>query len=128
LLGEDTDADTQRWATEGYAYLTLDADVKVYFIYFGLFNCAQEYVVSNLDILRAILRLCTDGGKPNLPLLIFAPANLWYLPLLIFGSHHSDRSVHYSVANMLVNLGNAYDMPEETEERKQMKKLGKSSI
>ncbi len=36
----------------------------------------------------------------------------------------TDRTVHFSAANMLVNISNAFDKPEETEERQQMKKLG----
>jgi len=36
-----------------------------------------------------------------------------------------DPTVQYGLANMLVNITNSYDVPENTEERESMKKLGK---
>ena len=42
--------DVQRWAAEGMAYLSLDADVK-------------ELVIQDDDVLRAIHRVCMSGGE-----------------------------------------------------------------
>ena len=37
----------------------------------------------------------------------------------------ADSNVQFSIANMLVNLTNSFDRPDESEEREQLKKLGK---
>ena len=38
----------------------------------------------------------------------------------------ADKSVQFSMANMLVNITNSYDKPDKTEEREAMEKLGMS--
>ena len=84
LIGEDKTLDCKKWASEGLAYLTLDADVK-------------EMIVGDKKILKTVAALCKEG----------------------------DPTVQYGLANMLVNVANAYEVPENTEERESMKKLGK---
>lgn len=58
----------------------------------------QELIVDDDEVLRNIRAVCKDG----------------------------DKTVQFGLANMLVNITNSYDKPEETEERKQMRQLGGS--
>lgn len=57
----------------------------------------KEYAVHDPEILAALLDVCNTG----------------------------DKSVQFSMANMLVNVTNTYDKPEQTEEREAMEKIGK---
>ncbi len=53
LVDAGREFDCRRWASEGLAYLTLDADVK-------------EYIVSDEKILEALLSVClSEGGCLN---------------------------------------------------------------
>lgn len=49
LVDSGRSMDCRKWATEGLAYLSLDADVK-------------EFVVNDDEVLKAIRTVCIDGG------------------------------------------------------------------
>ena len=49
LVGEGIDNEIRKWAAEGYAYLTLDADVK-------------EAVIEDDEVLQALLKLTSEAG------------------------------------------------------------------
>eukprot|EP01147_Barroeca_monosierra_P000825 gene825-4105_t len=97
LLDSTQDQDIRKWASEGMAYLSLDADVK-------------EYIVGDTDVLNAVHQVCL--GEACLQLCFGFYAN-------------TDMTIQFSMANMLVNLTNSFDKPEMTEEHEQLKKLGK---
>eukprot|EP00041_Stephanoeca_diplocostata_P036256 m.1313060 g.1313060 ORF g.1313060 m.1313060 type:complete len:1076 (+) comp24832_c0_seq3:173-3400(+) len=59
LIDESMDLDCRKWASEGLAYLTLDADVK-------------EMIVGDKKVLKVIKNLCLDGD----PTVQFGLANL----------------------------------------------------
>lgn len=84
LVDERKDLDCAKWASEGLAYLSLDADVK-------------EMVVGDKKILKVIKKLCLDG----------------------------DPTVQFGLANLLVNVTNTFDIPETSEEKETLKKIGK---
>jgi hypothetical protein len=48
LTGSDKTLDCRKWASEGLAYLSLDADVK-------------EMIVGDKKVLKVIKSLCIDG-------------------------------------------------------------------
>lgn len=72
----------------------------------------QEYVVNDAEILKVMKTLALEGGIALLMTLVT--------------NERADKTVQYSIANMLVNLTNSFDKPEATEEQEHMKKLGKS--
>ena len=64
------------------------------------------------EILAAVLGVCRDGGEllSNIAITTF--------------TSFTDKSVQFSIANMLVYITNSFDKPDKTEEREQMEKLG----
>eukprot|EP00056_Hartaetosiga_gracilis_P005802 m.89143 g.89143 ORF g.89143 m.89143 type:complete len:1024 (+) comp12287_c0_seq2:79-3150(+) len=59
LISTDYDEDTRKWASEGLAFLSLDADVK-------------EFIISDENILKAVHKVCMGED----PMLQFSLANM----------------------------------------------------
>ena len=47
-----------------------------------------------------------------------------YIYIFIYMYIYSDKTIQFGLANMVVNLTNAYDVPEVTDEQIAMKKIG----
>ncbi|KAM7067988.1 protein unc-45 homolog B isoform 1-T3 [Molossus nigricans] len=87
LCNVSIDTRTRRWAVEGMAYLTLDADVK-------------DDFVQDIPALQAMFEMAKT----------------------------SDKTILYSVATILVNCTNSYDVKEVIPELVQLAKFSKQHV
>ncbi|XP_005860272.1 PREDICTED: protein unc-45 homolog B [Myotis brandtii] len=87
LCNASIDTRTRRWAVEGMAYLTLDADVK-------------DDFVQDIPALQAMFEMAKT----------------------------SDKTILYSVATILVNCTNSYDVKEVIPELVQLAKFSKQHV
>ncbi|KAM9209864.1 protein unc-45 homolog B isoform 2-T2 [Dugong dugon] len=87
LCNVSIDTRTRRWAVEGLAYLTLDADVK-------------DDFVQDIPALQAMFELAKS----------------------------SDKTILYSVATILVNCTNSYDVKEVIPELVQLARFSKQHV
>ncbi|XP_016062521.1 PREDICTED: protein unc-45 homolog B [Miniopterus natalensis] len=87
LCNPSIDTRTRRWAVEGMAYLTLDADVK-------------DDFVQDIPALQAMFEMAKT----------------------------SDKTILYSVATVLVNCTNSYDVKEVIPELVQLAKFSKQHV
>nr|KAF6417585.1 unc-45 myosin chaperone B [Molossus molossus] len=90
LCNVSIDTRTRRWAVEGMAYLTLDADVK-------------DDFVQDIPALQAMFEMAK-------------------------ASRTSDKTILYSVATILVNCTNSYDVKEVIPELVQLAKFSKQHV
>ncbi|KAB1265155.1 Protein unc-45-like protein B [Camelus dromedarius] len=128
LCNASIDTRTRRWAVEGLAYLTLDADVK-------------DDFVQDIPALQAMFELAkASSGRMNkrdksqerkllgssglfsgsfcaCPL--FSPTSCLQTP---------DKTILYSVATTLVNCTNSYDVKEVIPELVQLAKFSKQHV
>ncbi|KAM9209863.1 protein unc-45 homolog B isoform 1-T1 [Dugong dugon] len=89
LCNVSIDTRTRRWAVEGLAYLTLDADVK-------------DDFVQDIPALQAMFELAKASS--------------------------SDKTILYSVATILVNCTNSYDVKEVIPELVQLARFSKQHV
>ncbi|EHB05114.1 unc-45-like protein B [Heterocephalus glaber] len=103
LCNATIDTQTRRWAVEGLAYLTLDADVK-------------DDFVQDIPALQAMFEL----AKANQPHQRAPPKPTCTLT--------SDKTILYSVATTLVNCTNSYDVKEVIPELVQLARFSKQHV
>ncbi|KAK7829993.1 hypothetical protein U0070_003448 [Myodes glareolus] len=110
LCNTAIDTRTRRWAVEGLAYLTLDADVKDDFV--------QDIpaLQAMFELAKARIVLISDLRKGCLALVLRAQLAT------------SDKTILYSVANTLVNCTNSYDVKEVVPELVQLAKFSKQHV
>ncbi|EPQ03941.1 Protein unc-45 like protein B [Myotis brandtii] len=104
LCNASIDTRTRRWAVEGMAYLTLDADVK-------------DDFVQDIPALQAMFEMAKA--------IFFLPSPSYPAPRCL---QTSDKTILYSVATILVNCTNSYDVKEVIPELVQLAKFSKQHV
>ncbi|OWK15204.1 hypothetical protein Celaphus_00000701 [Cervus elaphus hippelaphus] len=115
LCNASIDTRTRKWAVEGLAYLTLDADVK-------------DDFVQDIPALQAMFEL----AKASMPFFLCwattgppHPTNGSFSPQK---AETPDKTILYSVATTLVNCTNSYDVKEVIPELVQLAKFSKQHV
>ncbi|KAG8520212.1 Protein unc-45B [Galemys pyrenaicus] len=128
LCNASIDTRTRRWAVEGLAYLTLDADVKDDFVQDvpalqAMFELAKASMglpcVLQKGPLESEAEVCPDLSTfPHLSVPLFSTLYL----------QTTDKTILYSVATTLVNCTNSYDVKEVIPELVQLAKFSKQHV
>ncbi|KAK1331077.1 hypothetical protein QTO34_009025 [Cnephaeus nilssonii] len=128
LCNASIDTRTRRWAVEGMAYLTLDADVKDDFVQdIPALQAMFEMAKASRALASGLRRDLLDSGSQGLPLSLgkdpcvlslAVPSTPWT----------SDKTILYSVATILVNCTNSYDVKEVIPELVQLAKFSKQHV